>query len=152
MLRKQLAACYDVLRKTLSDNSGEVWNMRGAQLKGTDLAGNEFWEAPPREGSNRKTCRSLRVLDEPRSMGGRRKFESTSSNAKFGRSGLSVEWTSWLQHRRRDPPTMEELLRNVEKSARVADNVEKLRVKDEAVSAVISAWVHSTEVHSPKLT
>eukprot|EP00117_Sycon_ciliatum_P050417 scpid65758/ scgid1876/ len=114
MLRKQLAACYDVLRKTLSDNSGEVWNMRGAQLKGTDLAGNEFWEAPPREGSNRKTCRSLRVLDEPRSMGGRRKFESTSSNAKFGRSGLSVEWTSWLQHRRRDPPTMELRQREIE--------------------------------------
>lgn len=66
-------------------------------LKGVDHFGNKYYEVPINEYSRRS--RPERYFEPP-------------VGADFDQE-MSAEWESWLRYRRRDPPSDEEIARNL---------------------------------------
>ncbi|KAK4049117.1 hypothetical protein OIO90_005587 [Microbotryomycetes sp. JL221] len=84
---------------------------------GSDLDGNAFYEWPsPRDPTDWRHAKRVVEYREERPL----------SDYQF--VSIPVQWSAWMRRTRRTPPTMEELRVDAARQARLADNVEQLRL------------------------
>ncbi|NP_001279312.1 NADH dehydrogenase [ubiquinone] 1 alpha subcomplex assembly factor 2 [Callorhinchus milii] len=88
----------DRLRALLGRSFGLV-----KQLVGTDHLGNKYYCIPRQEGWAGQSVREKRMV-EP----------AHSEEVEFGIENIPTEWEAWVRGRRKEPPTMEEILANEE--------------------------------------
>ncbi|KOC59192.1 Mimitin, mitochondrial [Habropoda laboriosa] len=86
---------------------------RRPKLMGEDYYGTKYYEIPPSENVSRKYSA--------------RYFEPT--NKTDFEQQLPAEWEAWLRHRRKHPPTKEEIERNYEMQLIKKENAEKIKAK-----------------------
>lgn len=91
-----------------------------SKFVGRDLYGNKFYEYPSTTDDPRRTRRMVKYLDKGK-----------ITEYAIGGLKLPVQWSAWLAHTRRDPPSVEELLRDDERQRIVRHNAEILAIRDE---------------------
>uniref|UniRef100_A0ABQ0M738 NADH dehydrogenase [ubiquinone] 1 alpha subcomplex subunit n=1 Tax=Mycena chlorophos TaxID=658473 RepID=A0ABQ0M738_MYCCL len=101
-------------------------------LVGRDFEGNRFYEHPS-------------LVDDPRP---RRsvKYRTSDDMYKYigGQRRLAVQWSAWLTHTRRDPPTLEELQADLIRQDRLRHNVALLDARDRQEDQLRLAEFRST--------
>ncbi|KAG0704902.1 hypothetical protein DFH29DRAFT_909082 [Suillus ampliporus] len=105
---------------------------------GKDLEGNKYFEHP-----NANPGRSKRTVKY-------RKNEDMWAYVASGRR-LPVQWSAWLTHTRSDPPTIEELQKDLARQQRVKINAAILEAKDQAEkanAARVAAPSHHSEIET----
>ncbi|CAH8837309.1 unnamed protein product [Trichobilharzia szidati] len=87
-----------------------VFHRKRPRLVGTDDAGIRYFEAPPNKASEHTHLSKLpkRFYLIP----GQKSLEDAFMNTYIETPSLPPEWQSWLNHRRSDPPTKEEIEAN----------------------------------------
>ncbi|KAI6127552.1 hypothetical protein EDD17DRAFT_1526914 [Pisolithus thermaeus] len=111
-------------------------------LVGKDLEGNRYFEFPNRGGDRPK--RVIRYISD----------DDMLAYVASGRR-LPVQWSSWLTHTRRDPPTIEELHADLAHRKRVQLNAARLEEKEKEerlrlASQTTSVLPHSQNADIPK--
>ncbi|KAI0078377.1 hypothetical protein K474DRAFT_1706590 [Panus rudis PR-1116 ss-1] len=108
---------FSLLRRIWS----KITNPTG--LVGRDLEGNRYFEYPSPHGYGR----TKRVV----------KYRSDYDMWTYIASGkrLPVQWTSWLSHTRSHPPTIEELLADLERQRRIREKVAMIEARDRELKA-----------------
>ncbi|XP_072353080.1 NADH dehydrogenase [ubiquinone] 1 alpha subcomplex assembly factor 2 isoform X2 [Scyliorhinus torazame] len=87
---------------------------------GTDQFGNKYYYIPQQRNWTGQTIRSRRIIEafNPK------EFEYESGN-------IPSEWEAWIRGRRKDPPTMEEILRNEEYRKMIKIHAHEIEQKEE---------------------
>ncbi|KAI0792376.1 hypothetical protein C8Q75DRAFT_804768 [Abortiporus biennis] len=93
---------------------------------GKDLEGNKYFEYPNPQGGNR----TKRVVKY------RKGYDMWTYVA--GQKRLPVQWTSWLTHTRSHPPTVQELLADLERQRRVLLNAALIEARDKEAQVAAS--------------
>ncbi|KAH9478556.1 hypothetical protein JR316_0009013 [Psilocybe cubensis] len=100
-----------------------LWNAirNPVRYVGRDLHGNKFYESYSPNG-----CRTKRTVQ----------YQKDEDMWKYvgGQRRLAVQWSAWLTHTRRDPPTIQELEADVLRQQRVLANVALIEARDRAES------------------
>ncbi|KAI6029771.1 hypothetical protein BKA83DRAFT_4222946 [Pisolithus microcarpus] len=111
-------------------------------LAGKDLEGNRYFEFPNRGGDRPK-----RIIQ----------YISDDDMLAYVASGrrLSVQWSSWLTHTRRDPPTIEELRADLAHRKRVQANAAGLEEREKEERSRLASQTtfvlpHSQSSDTPK--
>ncbi|SPO23872.1 related to Mimitin, mitochondrial precursor [Ustilago trichophora] len=88
-------------------------------IVGQDLAGNSYLELPSLSGSldPRHTRRSIQ-WKEKKELG------------DYDQRSIPVQWVMWLRHTRREPPSIEELVRDRERILTTQANAARLALED----------------------
>ncbi|GHJ83939.1 hypothetical protein NliqN6_0341 [Naganishia liquefaciens] len=103
---------------------------------GYDLQGNRFYEHPNPNGGRPK-----------RFVEYKKQYDDLSEYTV--RASLPIQWRSWLSFTRADPPTEEELQKDMQRQYRLAHNVKLIQERDEAETAqrkFLSAPTESSNV------
>ncbi|XP_038646916.1 LOW QUALITY PROTEIN: NADH dehydrogenase [ubiquinone] 1 alpha subcomplex assembly factor 2 [Scyliorhinus canicula] len=87
---------------------------------GTDQFGNKYYYIPKQRNWIGQTFRSRRIIEafNPK------EFEYEGGN-------IPSEWEAWIRGRRKDPPTMEEILRNEEYRKMIKIHAHEVEQKEE---------------------
>ncbi|KAM0787820.1 hypothetical protein ACM66B_003874 [Microbotryomycetes sp. NB124-2] len=84
---------------------------------GSDLEGNSFYEWPsPQDPSDWRHAKRTVEYAEARPL------------SEYQFVSIPVQWSAWMRRTRKLPPTMDELRTDAARQARLADNVEQLRL------------------------
>jgi len=86
---------------------------------GKDLYGNKFYEYPSTTEDPRRTRRIVKYVDQGKIT------EYATGGLK-----LPVQWSAWLAHTRREPPSIEELFKDNERQRVVQHNAQLLALRD----------------------
>ncbi|VDC02728.1 unnamed protein product [Peniophora sp. CBMAI 1063] len=108
---------------------GRAWQrlVRSRYFVGTDLEGNRFFEYPSSTDDPRRTKRRVEYK------------QYTDMWQYIGRQrSLPVQWTAWLSHTRADPPSIQELQRDMFRRQRLQHNVAQIEARDAAEAARIA--------------
>jgi len=89
---------------------------------GRDLQGNQFFEYPSSTDDPRRTKRKVEYKQD-------RSKDMWDYALRTG--NLPIQWTSWLSHTRPNPPTVEELERDLVRRQRVLANAALLEARDQ---------------------
>ncbi|KAI8976715.1 hypothetical protein BD414DRAFT_496333 [Trametes punicea] len=103
---------------------------------GRDLEGNQFFEYPGVSDDSRRTKRIVKYAE------GRDMWEYVGGNKR-----LAVQWTAWLTHTRRHPPTIEELQADLERQRRVLFNAAMIQAREREEAARIAASQQQAAPH-----
>jgi NADH:ubiquinone oxidoreductase subunit len=90
------------------------------QFIGYDLKGNMYFEEPMIKRGINFPRRSVVYQD------GRNHI------SQYDPESIPVQWQAWMRHTRQDPPTFEELERDIARLFETEQNVKKLQEKEEA--------------------
>ncbi|OSD01483.1 hypothetical protein PYCCODRAFT_521108 [Trametes coccinea BRFM310] len=93
---------------------------------GRDLEGNQYFEYP---GTN--SDRTKRIV---KYAAGKDMWEYVG-----GRKRLAIQWSAWLTHTRKHPPTIEELHADLERQRRVLFNAAMIEAREREEAARIAA-------------
>ncbi|KAJ1887556.1 hypothetical protein LPJ71_008722 [Coemansia sp. S17] len=83
-------------------------------LAGVDLDGNLYFERSVR--SAQRTRRHV-------------VYKKNINVAEYNDQIIPIQWQAWMRHTRSQPPTIQELLHDVERRRRMAENVHRLATK-----------------------
>ncbi|KAF8884895.1 hypothetical protein CPB84DRAFT_1685717 [Gymnopilus junonius] len=99
-----------------------LWNSIRNPLRyvGRDLQGNKFYET--------------RSLNDPQRTKRTVQYYDPEDVWKYigGGKRLAIQWSAWLTHTRKDPPTLEELQADLRRQQRVLANVALIEERDRA--------------------
>ncbi|KAJ2508957.1 hypothetical protein GGF44_005108 [Coemansia sp. RSA 1694] len=87
-------------------------------LAGTDLDGNLYFERSLQAGAQRTRRHVI--------------YNRNITVAEYSDQIIPIQWQAWMRHTRSQPPTIQELLRDVERRRRMAENVHRLAAKDKS--------------------
>jgi len=87
---------------------------------GRDLYGNKFYEYPSTTDDPRRTHRLVKYIDKGK-----------ITEYATGGLRLPIQWSAWLTHTRRDPPSMDELMKDYERRKTLQHNTRVLALRDE---------------------
>ncbi|KAL4072502.1 hypothetical protein V8B97DRAFT_376241 [Scleroderma yunnanense] len=93
---------------------------RRSYLVGKDFEGNQYFEFPSGVTSSGRPKRIIRYSGN----------DDILAYVASGGKRLSVQWSAWLAHTRRDPPTLEELRADLLRQKRVQVNVALLEARE----------------------
>ncbi|KAJ2058437.1 hypothetical protein GGI17_005040 [Coemansia sp. S146] len=92
-------------------------------LAGVDLEGNLYFER-----SVRSAVRTRRhVL-----------YKKNITVAEYNDQIIPIQWQAWMRHTRNQPPTIQELLHDVERRRRMAENVHRLATKETSRASAVA--------------
>ncbi|KAF8609181.1 hypothetical protein BDV93DRAFT_518030 [Ceratobasidium sp. AG-I] len=97
-----------------------AWRRQSRHFVGEDLQGNRYFEIP---GQRTDLVRSIRRVEYGQAS------HDVVQNANRARQ-LPVQWTSWLSHTRPDPPTIQELQKDILRRQRLLQNVQMIEARD----------------------
>ncbi|KAF2346374.1 NADH dehydrogenase [ubiquinone] 1 alpha subcomplex subunit 12 [Trinorchestia longiramus] len=126
---------FQNLMKSLSPGYVRASSVGGGKYIGDDYMGNKYFEKPadPERGRNIAT----------------RYFE-VADHENYCQENLPSEWDSWLRHRRRLPPTEEEVQRNLQIALMKKKNADALAmVRGQPVASEAPKYVgHNFPVYN----
>ncbi|KAJ2897194.1 hypothetical protein IWW38_001801 [Coemansia aciculifera] len=93
-------------------------------LAGADLDGNLYFERSPQAGAQRTRRHVI--------------YKRNIDVAEYNDQIIPIQWQAWMRHTRSQPPTIQELLRDVERRRRMAENVHQLTAKDKRRTGAIA--------------
>ncbi|KAJ2018486.1 hypothetical protein GGI14_002258 [Coemansia sp. S680] len=101
-------------------------------LAGVDLDGNLYFERSVRSAQRTRRHvvykKNINVADAQRT---RRHvvYKKNINVAEYNDQLIPIQWQAWMRHTRSQPPTIQELLHDVERRRRLAENVHRLATK-----------------------
>ncbi|NWT02572.1 NDUF2 factor, partial [Mionectes macconnelli] len=94
------------------------------ELVGTDQFGNKYYRVPKHE------TRAGRIIPE------RRFVEAVNHEAyQYQVGDFPAEWEAWIRRKRKDPPTIEEILRNENYREEMKQKIKDVSEKDKLLQA-----------------
>ncbi|EPQ29541.1 uncharacterized protein PFL1_02760 [Pseudozyma flocculosa PF-1] len=93
---------------------------KARHIVGYDLAGNAYLELPSLHGST-----------DPRHTRRMIQWKEKMHHGEYDQRSLPVQWTMWLRHTRRDPPSIHELEQDRARIEMVQHNARVLAIRDQ---------------------
>ncbi|XP_061874394.1 NADH dehydrogenase [ubiquinone] 1 alpha subcomplex assembly factor 2 [Colius striatus] len=94
------------------------------ELVGTDPAGNKYYRVPKHE------TRAGQIIPE------RRFVEAVNRQAyQYEVGDFPIEWEAWIRKKRKDPPTIEEILKNENYRQEMKQKIQEVCEKDKLLQA-----------------
>ncbi|KAJ2808103.1 hypothetical protein H4S07_003466 [Coemansia furcata] len=92
-------------------------------LAGVDLDGNLYFErsAPSAQRTRRHVL-----------------YKKNITVSEYNDQIIPIQWQAWMRHTRSQPPTIQELLHDVERRRRMAENVHSLAAKEKNRTSAVS--------------
>ncbi|XP_078074821.1 NADH dehydrogenase [ubiquinone] 1 alpha subcomplex assembly factor 2 [Mustelus asterias] len=87
---------------------------------GTDQFGNKYYYIPQQRSWTGQTIRSRRMIEA-----------INPNELEYEAGSIPSEWEAWIRGRRKDPPTMEEILRNEEYRKTIKIQAHEVQQKEE---------------------
>ncbi|KAI9314778.1 hypothetical protein BX666DRAFT_1839178, partial [Dichotomocladium elegans] len=88
-------------------------------MVGWDLDGNEYWEMPNPNNPAGRWKRWVQLKESPGDVG------------LFEENKLPVQWQAWLRHTRYEPPTIQDLVNEQQRLARLRERVRQIQAAEE---------------------
>ncbi|XP_072537620.1 NADH dehydrogenase [ubiquinone] 1 alpha subcomplex assembly factor 2 [Salminus brasiliensis] len=91
---------------------------------GTDPFGNKYYYIPEQKTWSGRVVRARRFVEA-----------ASPSEFQYMEGNIPTEWDAWIRHRRKDPPTIEELLKNERYREQIKSKALEFEERDLALQA-----------------
>ncbi|KAJ2338164.1 hypothetical protein GGF43_006942, partial [Coemansia sp. RSA 2618] len=102
---------------------------------GADLEGNLYFER-----IGRSTYRSRRHVI----------YREDFAISEFSDKKIPVQWQAWMRHTRDEPPTIADLIQDIQRQKRIAANVQKLAENEARVAGSIESKAAAAQTQQPQ--
>ncbi|KAI3625760.1 hypothetical protein CBS9595_001121 [Malassezia furfur] len=97
-------------------------------MVGKDLAENTYYEFPAINGS-KDPRHTRRVI----------KWKESRHMSDYNPKDIPIQWDAWMRHTRRQPPTIQELVQDLERQRIVLHNARVIEMREQAAQAQLEA-------------
>lgn len=91
---------------------------------GTDHLGNKYYFIPEQKTWTGRVVRAKRVVEPV-----------NPSEYEYVEGSIPIEWDAWIRGRRKEPPSMEELMKNISYREQIILKAQEVEVRDLALQA-----------------